>query len=167
MGYSKNTSKTATALDYAQIDHYKQSTVAGLMGQTIDPLDMSVENISQYANRNLDKGVSSKGYNFHSSNKGTNYALELGLPEVPNQNTIMDNTEKNISREALGMEKMVGANFENKDIFEQNQMATRSFNPAESMISASPDFSVPLDETPIKDYNNQGDELGGLVTGLS
>ena len=80
MGYSKNTSKTATALDYAQIDHYKQSTVAGLMGQTIDPLDMSVENISQYANRNLDKGVSSKGYNFHSSNKGTNYALELGLP---------------------------------------------------------------------------------------
>ncbi|MGY8976189.1 MAG: hypothetical protein ACKVHD_07915 [Alphaproteobacteria bacterium] len=167
MGYSKNTSKTATALDYAQIDHYKQSTVAGLMGQTIDPLDMSVENISQYANRNLDKGVSSKGYNFHSSNKGTNYALELGLPEVPNQNTIMDNTDKNISREALGMEKMVGANFENKDIFEQNQMATRSFNPAESMISASPDFSVPLDETPIKDYNNQGDELGGLVTGLS
>ena len=167
MGYSKNTSKTATALDYAQIDHYKQSTVAGLMGQTIDPLDMSVENISQYANRNLDKGVSSKGYNFHSSNKGTNYALELGLPEVPNQNTIMDNTEKNISREALGMEKMVGANFENKDMFEQNQMATRSFNPAESMISASPDFSVPLDETPIKDYNNQGDELGGLVTGLS
>jgi hypothetical protein len=167
MGYSKNTSKPATALDYAQIDHYKQSTVAGLMGQTIDPLDMSVENISQYANRNLDKGVSSKGYNFHSSNKGTNYALELGLPEVPNQNTIMDNTEKNISREALGMEKMVGANFENKDIFEQNQMATRSFNPAESMISASPDFSVPLDETPIKDYNNQGDELGGLVTGLS
>ncbi len=167
MGYSKNTSKTATALDYAQIDHYKQSTVAGLMGQTIDPLDMSVENISQYANRNLDKGVSSKGYNFHSSNKGTNYALELGLPEVPKQNLIMDNTNKNISREALGMEKMVGANFENKDMFEQNQMATRSFNPAESMISASPDFSVPLDETPIKDYNNQGDELGGLVTGLS
>ena len=167
MGYSKSTSKAATALDYAQIDHYKRSTVAGLLGQTIDPLDMSVENISQFANRNLDKGVSSKGYNFHSSNTGTNYALELGLPEVPNQNTIMDNTEKNISREALGMEKMVGANFENKDIFEQNQMATRSFNPAESMISASPDFSVPLDETPIKDYNNQGDELGGLVTGLS
>jgi hypothetical protein len=100
MGYTKSTSKAATALDYAQIDHYKRSTVAGLLGQTIDPLDMSVENISQFANRNLDKGVSSKGYNFHSSNTGTNYALELGLPEVPNQNTIMDNTEKNISREA-------------------------------------------------------------------
>ena len=167
MGYTKSTSKAATALDYAQIDHYKRSTVAGLLGQTIDPLDMSVENISQFANRNLDKGVSSKGYNFHSSNTGTNYALELGLPEVPNQNTIMDNTEKNISREALGMEKMVGANFENKDMFEQNQMATRSFNPAGSMISASPDFSVPLDDPKIRDYNNQNDKLGGLVTGLS
>jgi hypothetical protein len=78
----------------------------------------------------------------------------------------MDNTEKNISREALGMEKMVGANFENKDMFEQNQMATRSFNPAGSMISASPDFSVPLDDPQIR-YNNQNDKLGGLVTGLS
>jgi len=66
------------------------------LGQTIDPLDMSVENISQFANRNLDKGISSKGYNFSSSNTGTNYALELGLPEVPNKNTNMDNTEKNI-----------------------------------------------------------------------
>ena len=79
----------------------------------------------------------------------------------------MNNTEQNISREALGMEKMVGANFENKDMFEQNQMATRSFNPAESMISASPDFSVPLDDPQIRDYNNQNDKLGGLVTGLS
>ena len=55
MGYTKSTSKAATALDYAQIDHYKRSTAAGLLGQTIDPLDMSVENISQFGNRNLDQ----------------------------------------------------------------------------------------------------------------
>ena len=100
MGYSKSTSKAATALDYAQIDHYKRSTVAGLLGQTIDPLDMSVENISQFANRNLDKGVSSKGYNFHSSNTGTNYALELGLPEISSQNTI-HNIPQAVKKELL------------------------------------------------------------------
>ena len=147
MGYTKSTSKAATALDYAQIDHFNSGSN--------DPFDSSWQNVSKFQDQSL-KGKNSGGYR-----------LQLGLNELPTPEINMNLPEQNISREALGMEKMVGANFENKDMFEQNQMATRSFNPAESMISASPDFSVPLDETPIKDYNNQGDELGGLVTGLS
>jgi hypothetical protein len=147
MGYTKSTSKAATALDYAQIDHFNSGSN--------DPFDSSWQNVSKFQDQSL-KGKNSGGYR-----------LQLGLNELPTPEINMNLPEQNISREALGMEKMVGANFENKDMFEQNQMATRSFNPAESMISASPDFSVPLDDPQIRDYNNQNDKLGGLVTGLS
>ena len=144
MGYSKNTSKAATALDYAQIDWANSGSNGSF--------DSSWQNVSKFQDQSI---------------KGKGYRLQLGLNELPTPEINMNLPEQNISREALGMEKMVGANFENKDMFEQNQMATRSFNPAESMISASPDFSVPLDDPQIRDYNNQNDKLGGLVTGLS
>tara|TARA_R110000737_G_scaffold20143_1_gene38392 strand:+ start:27 stop:659 length:633 start_codon:yes stop_codon:yes gene_type:complete len=79
MGYSKNTSKAATALDYAQIDHYKRSTMAGLAGQTIDPLDMSVENISKFQYRGYDmKGDMYKNTSVSSAYGNYNVGANLG-----------------------------------------------------------------------------------------
>ena len=58
------------------------------------------------------------------------------------------------------MELLTGDKFENKVMFEENQLTSRpSYNPAESMISNSPDFDVPVDnQTP------EQDKLGGLIT---
>ena len=161
MGYTKPTFKTATALDYAEIDHYNKSKIASLMGQTIDPLDMSVKNITEFGRRNLNKDGSSKGYNFSSSNKGINYTLELGLPQAQKQNSIMeDSTNKNISRQNLDMENLVGDSYAGKGMFEEAQSANRPSNPAASQIAAAPDLGVPLDEERVT-YSNTNDELGG------
>jgi len=146
MGYSKQTFKKATALDYAQIDHYNRS----LKDSSITPLDTSAMNQSKFQNQKLGE---------------QGYRLEL---EIPTQNnTIMNDSDKKISRENLAMEGMVGDSFMGKESFQDNQVASRpSYNPADVMISPSPDLSTPLDEEP-RDYNNQSDKLGGLTSGLS
>ena len=141
MGYTKNTFKTATALDYAQIDHYNRS----LKDSSIAPLDTSAVNLSKFQNQKLGEG---QGYRLTSGY----------IPPSQNETTMNEpiEDEKPISR----LEVLAGDKFENKAMFEESQLASRpSYNPADDMISPRPDFDVPLDASP-----PQQDKLGGLIT---